>query len=247
MDEVRDQLIEKVIIANNSRPQRTYYSKKEDFSSLVIRKNNLNDFSLSAEKKMDLPFPLILLGTSTGGPRALHRVMEDLSNEIDAPVLIVQHMPATFTKSLAARLNSVSDFTVKEAEDGEIVKKRHAYLAPGGYQMGIRLLNDQIYIRLSKDDPVNGHRPSVDYLFNSFAGYDSQKIIAVIMTGMGYDGRNGMKRLNSQGAFTIAESEESCVVYGMPKAAVEADAVNVVTCLNNISYEIQKAYRSLKG
>ena len=187
----------------------------------------------------------MVIGTSTGGPRALHKVMSDLNSTIHAPVFIVQHMPATFTKSLAMRLDSVSAFSIKEAEDGDEVKPGHGYLAPGGMQMGIELVNRKPVIRILKDPPVNGHRPSVDYLFNSFAGQNFSKIIAVIMTGMGYDGRDGMVKLKNQGAKTIAESEDTCVVYGMPKAAFEAGAVDTKVALDHIAFEILSAYKQL--
>jgi two-component system chemotaxis response regulator CheB len=107
-------------------------------------------------------------------------------------------MPSTFTKSLAMRLDSISKFSVKEAEDGDIVKPGYAYLAPGGYQMGVIYSDNQLRIKITNEDPVNGHKPSVDYLFESFAEYNFSKVIAVIMTGMGYDGRDGMVKLNRQ-------------------------------------------------
>ncbi len=244
MDEIQDQIIEKVKIASKSKPRKEIKNKRL-IQVPSIRKEIPIGLELSQKKKNNLPFPVILIGTSTGGPRALHKVMDDLSSNINAAVFIVQHMPATFTKSLAMRLDLISTFRVKEAEDGDEVKPGHAYLAPGGYQMGITLTGSQLKIKLSKDELVNGHRPSVDYLFNSFATYNFSKVIAVIMTGMGYDGRDGMVKLNNQGAITIAESEETSVVYGMPKAAVEANAVDIKAPLDNIAFEILNAYKRL--
>lgn len=241
IEDVKDQILEKVKIASNSRPKRVH-RKLVLSPSLESQLQRPVDRVASQLPKKDLPWPVILIGTSTGGPRALHTVMSELSGDIKAPILIVQHMPATFTKSLAMRLDSVSKFSVKEAEDGDILQAGHAYLAPGGLQMGIVQRGDQLRIKLTNDPLVNGHRPSVDYLYNSFANYNFSRIIGVIMTGMGYDGRDGMLRLYKQGAITIAESEESSVVYGMPKAAVEAQAVTVKTALDNIASEIRSAY-----
>lgn len=244
MDEIQDQIIEKVKIASSAKPRRNIVEKRI-VQTPSVRKETPVDADFLKKKKNILPYPVILIGTSTGGPRALHKVMDDLSSNINAPIFIVQHMPSTFTKSLAMRLDSISKFSVKEAEDGDIVKPGHAYLAPGGYQMGVSYSDNQLRIKITNESPVNGHKPSVDYLFESFAEYNFSKVIAVIMTGMGYDGRDGMVKLNRQGAVTIAESEETCVVYGMPKAAVEANAVDVKAPLDNIAFEILNAYRTI--
>lgn len=244
MEDIKDQIIEKIRIASKSKPRRIILEKRIIQTPTVRKETPVPPASVQ-QKKTVLPFPVILIGTSTGGPRALHKVMDDLSSNINAPVFIVQHMPATFTKSLAMRLDSISKFSVKEAEDGDIVKPGHAYLAPGGQQMGVIYTDGILKVKLTKEEPVNGHRPSVDYLFNSFAKYNFSKVIAVIMTGMGYDGRDGMVKLNAQGAVTIAESEETCVVYGMPKAAVEANAVDVKVPLDNIAFEILNAYKNM--
>ena len=244
MEEIKDQIIEKVRIASKSKPRKIMLEKRS-IQVPIIRKETPVPSIKEQQKKSVLPFPVILIGTSTGGPRALHKVMDDLSGNISAPVFIVQHMPATFTKSLAMRLDGISRFSVKEAEDGDLVKPGHAYLAPGGYQMGVTYADNILKVKLTKDEPVNGHRPSVDYLFNSFANYNFSKVIAVILTGMGYDRRDGMVKLNAQGATTIAESEETCVVYGMPKAAFEANAVDVKVPLDNIAFEILNAYKTI--
>lgn len=244
LDDIKDQIIEKVKIASESKPRKEI-NNKIIVQIPSIRQETHPDPLFVQKKKNILPFPVILIGTSTGGPRALHKVMDELSKNIKAAILIVQHMPATFTKSLAMRLDSVSKFSVKEAEDGDEVKPGHAYLAPGGLQMGVIYLGNQLKIKVNKDELVNGHRPSVDYLFNSFAEYNFSQIIAVILTGMGYDGRDGMVKLSNQGAITIAESEETSVVYGMPKAAVEANAVDIKAPLENIAFEILNAYKTL--
>ncbi len=167
---------------------------------------------------------LVAIGTSTGGPKALHYVLSHIPESFPAPILIVQHMPPNFTKSLAQRLNSVSRIVVVEAENGCPVESGTAYVAPGGWHMKLVKEHPGYRIRLTKDEPRNGHRPSVDCLFESLVPFKQLKRHIVIMTGMGSDGAKGMKMLRDAGAeTTIAEAEQSCVVYGMPRAAVEME------------------------
>lgn len=180
---------------------------------------------------------LVAIGTSTGGPRALHQVISQLPGNFDAPLLVVQHMPPKFTQSLAQRLNSISDVNVVEAVDNSLIQGGTAYIAPGGWHMQvIRDTRGDYRIQLSKEDPVNGHRPSVDMLFESLIPFDELKRHIVIMTGMGSDGAKGMKMLKDAGAqTTIAESEVTCIVYGMPRAAIERDAVDHILPVQEIA------------
>lgn len=166
---------------------------------------------------------IVAIGTSTGGPRALHQVVSQLPGELPAPIMIVQHMPPNFTKSLASRLNDVSHVKVVEAEDGEPLETGTAYVAPGGWHMSaVRDGSGTYRVRLSKEEPRSGHRPSVDVLFESLVPLTELKRHAVVMTGMGSDGAKGLLSLKRSGAVTtIAEAEETCVVYGMPRAAAE--------------------------
>ncbi|MED4602701.1 chemotaxis response regulator protein-glutamate methylesterase [Paenibacillus validus] len=170
---------------------------------------------------------LVAIGTSTGGPRALHQVLSELPAELAAPVVIVQHMPPNFTRSLAQRLNSISGLKVVEAEEGMPLENGTAYIAPGGSHMAVARNGPGAYrIHLSKEEPRSGHRPSVDVLFESLLPLKELKRHIVIMTGMGSDGAKGMLALKESGAVTtIAESEETCIVYGMPRAAVELKGV----------------------
>lgn len=183
---------------------------------------------------------MVLIGTSTGGPRALQEVITKLPKDMKAPVLIVQHMPAGFTKSLAERLNQLAEIIVKEAENGDILRDGHAYIAPGGYHMKIHKLGSTYSIVLdNKDAPRAGHRPSVDVLFEDNSHYNDFDKIAVIMTGMGSDGSKGLQQLKRNGkVVAIAESANTCIVYGMPKAAVETNLVNEVVDLDNIAKTI---------
>lgn len=171
------------------------------------------------------PEKLLLIGTSTGGPKALSEVMGKFTNHFNAAALIVQHMPPGFTKSLAQRLDKISVFEVKEAENGEEIKAGKAYIAPGDYHMEIINNSGKIFVALNRTDTVNGHRPSVDTLMKSAAKIALPKV-GVIMTGMGNDGALGMRALKEAGAVNIGENSETCVVYSMPKAAKLLGAID---------------------
>ncbi|NOU93413.1 chemotaxis-specific protein-glutamate methyltransferase CheB [Paenibacillus sp. LMG 31456] len=186
---------------------------------------------------------LVAIGTSTGGPRALHQVISQIPGHTPAPIVIVQHMPPNFTKSLAQRLDSVSELNVLEAENGMILQNGTAYIAPGGYHMTIARNGPGAYkIHLNLEDPRAGHRPSVDILFESLLPLKELKRHIVLMTGMGADGAKGMLALKQAGATTtIAESEETCIVYGMPRAAVELNCVMHVLPQQEIARKISQA------
>lgn len=185
---------------------------------------------------------IVLIGTSTGGPRALQEVITKIPKNIQAPILIVQHMPAGFTKSLANRLNQLSEITVKEAEQGDILHNGIAYIAPGGYHLKLRKVGTSFGIVLDQTEPPrSGHRPSVDVMFEDVSQYNDFDKIAVIMTGMGYDGAAGLKQLKKTGnVMAIAESADTCIVYGMPKAAVETQLVDEVADVDDIAQSIMK-------
>jgi two-component system, chemotaxis family, protein-glutamate methylesterase/glutaminase len=170
---------------------------------------------------------IVAVGTSTGGPRALHELLTGLPGNFEAPLLVVQHMPPKFTLSLAQRLDSFCAIRVREATEGEKVETATAYIAPGGKQMSLSKDSSGTYrIKLTQDGPRSGHMPSVDVLFESLVGHRQLNRHIVLMTGMGSDGAKGMKALQEDGAQTrIAEAEETCVVYGMPRSAVELGAV----------------------
>lgn len=185
---------------------------------------------------------VVLIGTSTGGPRALQEVITKIPSDIQAPILIVQHMPAGFTKSLANRLDQLSDIKVKEAEHGDILQNGVAYIAPGGYHVKLRKVGTTFGIVLDQTEPPrSGHRPSVDVLFEDVSRFNEFDKIAVIMTGMGYDGSKGLVALKQTGnVMAIAESADTCIVYGMPKAAVETQLVDEVADVDDIAQSIMK-------
>jgi len=185
---------------------------------------------------------IIIIGTSTGGPRALQQVIPLLPSNLNAPVLVVQHMPAGFTKSLAERLDSQSGIKVREARDGDIVRPGIVLIAPGDYHMTVRQeeINGKTkeVIALNKSEKVQGVRPSVDVLLNSVAQIYGANSIGVILTGMGSDGTDGIRRLKSAGGKVIAEDESTCVVYGMPRSIIEQRLADYVLPINKIAESI---------
>jgi two-component system chemotaxis response regulator CheB len=185
---------------------------------------------------------VVVIGVSTGGPQSLQQVIPLIPAEMPAAILIVQHMPPKFTKSLAERLNSVSKLSVKEAEDGELLKNGWAYIAPGDFQMIIKdAANGGLKIALTCDPPVRGHRPAVNVTMNSLADTGCPEIIGVIMTGMGADGSEGIVNIKEKkNGYIIAQDKESCVVYGMPKSAVQTGVVDAVIPLSGIAEAIVK-------
>ncbi|HOS94866.1 MAG TPA: chemotaxis response regulator protein-glutamate methylesterase, partial [Armatimonadota bacterium] len=168
---------------------------------------------------------LVAIGTSTGGPRALQAVVPFLPADLPAGVLIVQHMPPKFTKSLADRLNADSQIEVREAQPGDTVTTGVALLAPGDYHM--RVTADR-RIELTQDPPLWGVRPAVDVMLDSAVRLFERRMLAVVMTGMGRDGRDGCVQVRQAGGRVVAEHEETCVVYGMPRAVVEAGVADEV-------------------
>lgn len=199
--------------------------------------------SLLVKKISKAQESFVIIGTSTGGPRALQEVLTRLPSDINAPILVVQHMPPGFTKSLAQRLDGLSDIRVKEAEDGEALLKGVAYIAPGGKHLKFEKCQAGFCVRLDDTDPPRmGHRPSVDVLLESAASIRELQYVTAIMTGMGHDGTEGMQQLKAAcQTITIAESEKTSVVYGMPKSIKEAglaDRVVDVQCIGAVITEI---------
>jgi len=180
---------------------------------------------------------LVCLGSSTGGTEALKEVLTRMPAAAPG-TLITQHMPETFTASFAARLNGLSAMTVKEAEHNERILPGHAYVAPGHSHLLVKKSGAYYYTELSRAEPVNRHRPSVDVLFDSAARALGPNAVGAILTGMGKDGAQGLLAMRAAGAHTIAQDEASCVVYGMPKAAVELGAAMDVLPLSDIARRI---------
>jgi len=182
---------------------------------------------------------LIAIGSSTGGPRALERVLTSLPSKINAAIIIAQHMPKGFTASLAQRLNNICNIRVFEAKEGDIIKNDTAYIAPGGQHMIVELdKNNNCVIHLFEDKIKSYYKPSVDALMESVAALPTKKRIGVILTGMGSDGAKGLKALKQNGGIIIAQDEATCVVFGMPAAAIKEGIVDKVLPLDKIAEEI---------
>jgi two-component system chemotaxis response regulator CheB len=177
---------------------------------------------------------IIAIGASTGGTEALKDVLVNLPADIP-PIVIVQHIPAVFSLAFATRLNQLCAFEVKEAAHGDLLKPGLVLIAPGGSQMAIAPSSRGYQVIITDDPPVNRHKPSVDYLFDSVAAHIGKKALGAILTGMGDDGSKGLLKMKLAGARTLAQDEASCVVYGMPKVAVEVGAVDEVHSLEKIA------------
>jgi two-component system chemotaxis response regulator CheB len=201
--------------------------------------------TVAASKRKKEKADIIVIGISTGGPNALSKMMPEIPPDVGVPILIVQHMPPVFTQSLANNLNAKCKIEVKEAKDGEPLKANTAFIAPGGKQMKVAAGADgkTRIIRITEDPPENSCKPSVDYLFRSIAHHYVGRATGVIMTGMGSDGMLGLKLMKRNGATVIAQNEETCVVYGMPKGPIEDGIVDSIVPLENIATEINRTVK----
>lgn len=185
---------------------------------------------------------LVAIACSTGGPKSLQQVIPLLPANLDAGVVLVQHMPKGFTASLASRLDSMSKVKVKEAEDGDCIQKGHVYIAPGGKHMRVVKNVSGYVIKLSDEPAVEGLRPCANVMYESLCDSDYDEITCAVLTGMGSDGTKGIKALKDAGKsiYVIGQDAESCVVYGMPRTIAEAGLVNEVRPLNKIADSIIK-------
>ncbi|MNO93774.1 Chemotaxis response regulator protein-glutamate methylesterase of group 1 operon [compost metagenome] len=183
-------------------------------------------------------YKLVAIGTSTGGPVALQRVLTQLPANFPAPIVLVQHMPAAFTKAFAERLDKLCRISVKEAEDGDILRPGLALLAPGGKQM---MVDGRGAVKILPGDERLNYKPCVDITFGSAAKSYGDKVLAVVLTGMGADGREGARLLKQSGSSIWAQDEASCVIYGMPMAIVKAELADAVYALDDIGRHIVEA------
>ena len=183
-------------------------------------------------------YRLVAIGTSTGGPVALQRVLTQLPANFPAPIVLIQHMPAAFTKAFAERLNSLCRISVKEAEDGDLLRPGVALLAPGGKQM---MIDGRGQIKILPGDERLNYKPCVDITFGSAAKAYADKVLAVVLTGMGADGRDGARMLKEVGSQVWAQDEASCVIYGMPMAVVKANLADAVYPLDDIGRHLAEA------
>lgn len=181
----------------------------------------------------------VVIGASTGGPKALVYLISRLPKEIDLPIFIAQHMPKGFTSSFATRLDNESQVKVVEAKDGMDIEKGLVYLAPGDFHMTI----EKGKIRLNSEEKLHGVRPAVDYLFHSAAIEYGQDLLAILLTGMGKDGAEGMVHVKEHEGYNIVQNEETSIVYGMPASAVEKGVVHQILSLEDISKNMNKMIR----
>ncbi|WAM33992.1 chemotaxis-specific protein-glutamate methyltransferase CheB [Caldicellulosiruptor morganii] len=225
------------------------YKKKKRVSKLDVESNGVQ--VVSRAPSVVIPKPriskqddlvqrvknseVIAIGISTGGPPVLEKIFTNLKSDFKIPILVVQHMPPTFTKALADRLARISKREIKEAEDREEIRQGVIYIAKGGVHLAVERVLGRFYTRLLDNvEKVNSHKPSCDILFSSVAEWYQDRATGIIMTGMGCDGAQGLLEMRNQGALTIAQDRESCVVYGMPRVAVEKGAAEVVMSVDEI-------------
>jgi two-component system chemotaxis response regulator CheB len=230
VNNIRDDVIAKCRMAAKVNVK---FLKKTSLSSI----RPTSAFTGSGSKK------IVAIGTSTGGPRALQEVITRLPKNFPCGIVIVQHMPPGFTKSLAERLDSISELSVKEAENNDSVVPGSVLIAPGSYHMVVENSLNPV-VKLNNNPLVNGHRPSADPLLESVAKIFGPKAVGVILTGMGRDGANGMEAIKKQKGYTIAESQATSVVFGMPKAAIDLGVVDVVAPITEVASEIMRAVKT---
>lgn len=200
------------------------------------KKENVSITPLRDSGKIEI----IAIGISTGGPNALREVFRNIDANIKQPILVVQHMPAGFTAEFASSLNNICPLPVSEAKDGEPLLGGHVYIAQGAHHMFVEKKAFGYFIKLSQDEPRNGHRPSVDVLFESVAKLYQNRALGVIMTGMGKDGAAELAEMRKQGAWTLGQDKETSIVYGMPKVAFELGGVQKQVPLKDMAKEISR-------
>jgi two-component system, chemotaxis family, protein-glutamate methylesterase/glutaminase len=232
-----EKLADKVRAAARARVKQAHHAPVAAASAAAKPAPHFNNPLVSTEK-------LVIVGASTGGTEAIREVLVPLPPDAPA-VLIAQHMPPGFTKSFAQRLNGLCRITVKEAEHGERVLPGHAYIAPGHAHLVLARSGANYVAHLSDAPPVNRHRPSVDVLFRSAAQHAGKNAIGVILTGMGRDGAAGLVDMQNAGAYTLAQDEASCVVFGMPREAIAMGGASEIAPLSEMSRRVMARLASM--
>jgi two-component system, chemotaxis family, protein-glutamate methylesterase/glutaminase len=227
MPEIADELIEKIRAAAQSTGVHPQFLPGETPPTPA---GNLQPLA---------PTHIIAIGVSTGGPNALQYLFSHLPGDFSGSILVVQHMPDGFTELFAKRLDETCPIRVKEAQTGDLLVAGRALISPGNRHMKVKKLPLGNVVLLGEDAPVNGHRPSVDVLFHSVAHEFGSQAMAVLMTGMGEDGAVGLGEVRAAGGLTVAQSKETCVVYGMPKAAIERGYAMRVADLQDLPHLLQ--------
>lgn len=232
-------LIKKIKSVSNTQNIKENLTDKKDETARILEKTNEHSRRNSGGKT-GLVNTIIAIGTSTGGPRALQKVLQTFPKDFRAPILIIQHMPSGFTKSLANRLNDHCSIHVKEAVHGERIHNGVAYIAPGDYHMTVKEEHNQFTITITQEKERLGHRPSVNTLLDSIAKLDGLSKIVVILTGMGKDGADGVERMKQMDndTYIIVESEATAVIHGMPSAVIQTGTVNEIVHLDDIGLKV---------
>jgi two-component system chemotaxis response regulator CheB len=230
METIANELITKIKVAAQTRVPQGSASIPQYQMDTSIRPAKIEATSSKPRVAGGVPTKIVAIGVSTGGPNAVQYLLSQLSADFPAAIAIVQHMPEGFTEMFAKRLDECCAIEVKEAQSGDLLVAGRALICPGNRHMRVKRMPLGDIVVLSDEEKVNGHRPSVDLMFRSAAAEFGSKCIAVLMTGMGDDGADAMGEVKARGGLTIAQSEDSCVVFGMPKAAIERGfAVRVVS------------------
>ena len=231
--------------------ETSYFKKADEAADALnaLRRRNTEqnvsaakfDTTLFKETKKNTT-KIVALACSTGGPKSLQQLVPFLPKNLDAGVVIVQHMPKGFTLSLAQRLNEISEINVKEAEDGDVISKGCVYIAPGGRHLRISKSGTSFVIKLSDDAPIEGLRPCANVMYKSLEECNYDEITCVVLTGMGSDGTKGIQGLvkAKKKIYVISQNEETCVVYGMPKAIMQVGLVDEIVPLNKVAAAITK-------
>ncbi len=232
----KDEILSKVKVASKVNIKRFAHKGMRQLSGKST-KTHAAPIHEDIKPKYVFKKKIIAIGASTGGTDAILKVLTRLPKRVPG-IVIVQHMPQYFTKAFASRLNSVCEIEVKEATDGDKIEPGTALVAPGDYHMVISNVGETYFVRLNQDSRINQHRPSVDVLFDSVAKKIGDKSIGILLTGMGKDGANGLAAMKGSGAYTIAQDEDSCIVFGMPREAIKLGGAVEIVSLNNISNKI---------
>ncbi len=239
---IKEELVRKIkeIVKQNSVKRRLERLKKLSAAGTAAVPAKPKIYGTASLPRVG--YKAVAIGISTGGPFSLQKFVPLFAKNNNVPFFIVQHMPPKFTKSLAERLNSLSELEVKEAEDGETVRNGVVYIAPGGFHMGLRKnYSGTVQIAITEEPSGTLHRPSVDHMMGSVVKVYGKYTLGIIMTGMGRDGCEAIKYLKALGGYCLAQDEDSCVVYGMPKAVVDAGYADVVAPLERMADIVNNA------
>lgn len=228
---IQHELIEKVVMAHKAGPRLAQFARQATREHPLSASLNLTGYSGRGHK-------MVAIGCSTGGPKALLEILPLFPKDFPGPILVVQHMPKFFVGPFAQRLDQLSQIEVREAVEGDVLKPGLALIAPGGVHLKVARRNTlEVVVQLSAE-PVTLHMPSVDVMMTSVADVFPERVIGVILTGMGHDGMEGMAAIKKANGRTIAQDEATCVVYGMPKAVVDSGMADKVVPLEKIAGEI---------